>query len=234
MKTTTLRKHESAVLGAGSESFAKRPRAAAVRDLAARRAHDVLAEKNRLLELQNKELQHTVHRLRRLAYVDRLTGLANRHGFELMLHSEIRRASRAGAPLALLLCDVDHFKRLNDTFGHQTGDSVLGTLGGILSGYCRRAGDLGARYGGEEFALLLPGAAFQEAMGIAERLRRRVEGLSIQSAERVLGRITLSIGVTTFHSRTPCSPSELIRAADEALYRAKEAGRNRTRYQSIA
>lgn len=230
MKTTTLRKEETGMPDAG-DSFTKPSRAGAPR--AARRARDLLAERNRLLELQNKELQLTVHRLRRLAYVDNLTGLANRHGFALMLRSEIRRASRDGIPLALLLCDVDHFKRLNDELGHQAGDAVLSALGRVLSGYCRRAGDLAARYGGEEFALVLPGAAFQDAMGIAERLRRSVEGFLIRKAQQAYSGITLSIGVTTFHSRTPCSPSALVRAADEALYRAKNVGRNRTRYEPM-
>lgn len=208
---------------------ATRPYPRSVRD-------DVLVERNKLLEMQNRELQLTVRRLRQLAFVDGLTALANRRCFELTLRSEVRRASRTGSPLSLILCDADHFKPLNDTFGHQTGDAVLSMIGGVLRAHCRRAGDLAARYGGEEFALLLPGTALRDAIDMAERVRRSVEVLAVPAPDAAAGRtaITVSLGVTTSHSRTPCAPSCLINAADAALYRAKEAGRNRTRYQLTA
>jgi diguanylate cyclase len=132
-----------------------------------------------------------------------------------------------------MLCDVDHFKRYNDEFGHQCGDAVLRALGEMLSKYCRRAGDIAARYGGEEFALLLPGIDSAETIGIAERLRRSVAGISIRHPKLDEPEyITISIGVTTFRSPEPCTAADVIRAADLALYRAKDAGRNRTKYEA--
>lgn len=207
------------------ERFMQRSRAAAVYDLAARRARDTLADRNRELEEQNRQLEITVRRLRKLAYVDALTGLANRRHFEFALHSEVRRARRAGASIAVALCDVDHFKRFNDTHGHPAGDMVLELLGATLREHCRRAGDLSARYGGEEFALLLPGTAGSEAMGIAERVRDSVAQLALPGSCGA-GRVTVSIGVAAFSSHTPRGPSELVHAADSALYAAKAAGRN--------
>ena len=192
------------------------------------------AERNRLLEHQNRELRLAVLRLRRLVYVDDLTGLANRRHFEDALHAEIRRASRDAAPLSLVLCDVDFFKRCNDTFGHEGGDAVLRKLGEVLRGFCRRAGDVAARYGGEEFALLLPGVSTSDAIHIGECLRRSVAALTIRCKDIVHpSQVTISVGVTTFHAVTPCTPSTLVRAADAGLYRAKSAGRNRTVFQAI-
>lgn len=186
-----------------------------------------LQRRNRMLEEQNRDLRLTVHRLRRLALIDGLTGLANRRYFDFALNSEIRRACRDGAPLTLVLADVDNFKGINDRCGHGTGDLVLSLIGGLLSQHCRRGSDTGARYGGEEFAMLLGGTPAARGIELAERLRRNVENLAGPSDGMP---ITLSLGVTTFHSCSICSPDSLIEAADAALYGAKEAGRNRTRY----
>jgi len=191
-----------------------------------------IAERARALEQQNQRLQLTVRHLKRLAYVDGLTGLGNRRFFDLTLSLEIRRACRSATPLALILCDVDHFKRFNDTFGHQYGDAVLCLLSEILCMGCRRAGDAAARYGGEEFALLLPGIGPAESLAVAERLRHAVERLPLQRG--AVPGVTISIGVTSFHSTTPCLPSDVFRAADAALYQAKNSGRNCTKYQAIA
>jgi two-component system, sensor histidine kinase LadS len=187
----------------------------------------------RALAKQNVELKLTIRRLKRLAYVDALTGLGNRRYLEVALDCEIRRAARGTMPLTFMLCDVDHFKHYNDRFGHQCGDAVLRAVGETLCRYCRRAGDIAARYGGEEFALLLPGIDSAETIRIAERLRQSVAGLSIRHAkDEEPEHITISIGVTTFRSSEPCAASDVIRAADLALYRAKGAGRNRTKYQA--
>jgi diguanylate cyclase (GGDEF)-like protein len=193
-----------------------------------------IVERNRQLERQNRQLRLSVMRLSRLVRTDGLTGLANRRHLDEVLDAEIRRACRAAAPVALLLCDVDLFKRYNDTFGHVAGDAVLVELGDVLSGYCRRAGDVAARYGGEEFALLLPGTGPADAIAVGERLRRRVADLSIRVGEPVrLSCVTVSVGVAALHSVTPCPPADLIRAADAALYRAKKAGRNRTEFETV-
>jgi diguanylate cyclase (GGDEF)-like protein len=195
----------------------------------------VLADRNRFLEQQNRQLKLTVRRLSRLVFVDGLTGLANRRYFEMALDTEIRRASRARTPLTVVICDVDHFKQYNDTFGHQCGDVVLVKLSEAIRRFCRRAGDVAARYGGEEFALLFPGVGSWETIAVAQRLRRSVAALEIQhGACAKLKHITISVGVTTFRSASPCSASDVVQAADRALYRAKEAGRNRAKYQAIA
>jgi diguanylate cyclase len=192
-----------------------------------------LVERTHFLERQNQQLKLTVQRLTQLVYVDGLTGLANRRYLDIALDSEIRRASRTGAPVTLALCDVDHFKRFNDIFGHQCGDAVLQKVGETICRHCRRAGDVAARYGGEEFALLLPGVDSSETVAIAERLRGSVAKLSIRRGSGEPERVTISVGVTTLRSAAPCSAADVIRAADTALYRAKQAGRNRTKYQPI-
>jgi diguanylate cyclase len=193
-----------------------------------------MAELNRHLDQQNQELKAALKRLTQLAYIDSLTGLANRRYFEFALNSEIRRAPRTGKPVTLALCDIDHFKRFNDTFGHQCGDKVLRAVGKLLLKHCRRGGDVAARYGGEEFALILPGLDSGAMMAIIVTLRQDVANLQLRGRkpqERM--RVTISIGVTTFRPGAPCAPSELIKSADRGLYRAKEAGRNRTKYVAL-
>jgi diguanylate cyclase len=188
-----------------------------------------------LLERQNRELKLKVQWLSKLAYLDGLTGLANRRYLDNALDAELRRVSRTGAPITFMLCDIDHFKRINDDFGHQCGDAVLRKVGETICRHCRRAGDVAARYGGEEFALLLPSVDSAETIAIAERLRRSVAAISIRRrAGDAAERVTISIGVTTFRSTSPCEASVVIRAADTALHRAKQAGRNRTKYEAIA
>jgi diguanylate cyclase len=193
-----------------------------------------IVERNLFLERQNRELKLSVQRLRRAAFVDSLTGLANRRYFEMSLNSELRRAARAHKPLALAVCDIDHFKRFNDTFGHQCGDTVLRKVAAAFQPCCRRAGDVAARYGGEEFALLLPGLEAWRTLAIVERLRQRVAQLSLSKDDPAMEGITISIGITTFHDTVAPPPSTVMHAADMALYRAKESGRNRTKFQAIA
>jgi diguanylate cyclase (GGDEF)-like protein len=195
--------------------------------------YDSLVHRNRVLEHQNRQLQLIVARLSHLAYLDGLTGLANRRYLDMTLDMELRRASRTGAPVTLAICDIDHFKRFNDKFGHQCGDAVLKSVAETICRQCRRAGDVAARYGGEEFALLLPGVASAETVVIAEMLRRGIARLSIRRGSVELERVTISIGLTTYRSGEPCTPADVLRAADTALYRAKHAGRNRTKYEPI-
>jgi diguanylate cyclase len=195
---------------------------------------DAVAERNRRLERQNRELKLTVQRLSKLVYVDGLTGLANRRYLDSALEAELRRVSRTRTRVTLMFCDIDHFKRINDDFGHQCGDAVLRKVGETISRHCRRAGDVAARYGGDEFALLLPSVDSAETIAIAERLRRSVAAISIPRRAAYEGEhVTISIGVTTFRSTVLCPPSAVVRAADTALYRAKQAGRDRTKYQAI-
>ena len=191
-------------------------------------------EPRRALEIRCAELESKLVQLRRLASIDDLTGLANRRYFDRALKKEIRRACRTRLPLALIICDVDHFKRYNDKFGHQRGDAALQLLGAVLSSSIRRAGDVAARYGGEEFAVLLPGTGPMNALHFAERLRSLVGKLQLLSGSRREPEvISMSLGVTTLHATSPCAPGDVVSAADAALYEAKGSGRNRVRYRAM-
>jgi diguanylate cyclase (GGDEF)-like protein len=172
--------------------------------------HGALAHRNvRLLA----EVKH-------LATVDALTGLSNRRTFEDALQREIARSTRTGAPMSLLLVDVDHFKLVNDHHGHPMGDEVLRHVGRVLATHGREE-DLPARYGGEEFAVILPGCPPEEALGVAERLRAGISG------EDAPLRVTASVGAASLH-RNAVDAEGLITAADTALYAAKASGRDRT------
>ena len=172
------------------------------------------------LETKQMELLDANAQLELLATTDGLTGLKNRRTFDLRLEEEFLRARRYGAPLSLLLLDVDKFKQYNDSFGHPAGDEVLKGVAKIL-GDGVRVTDIASRYGGEEFALILTSTEAPGAIILAERLRERIEGK--EWPNRV---VTASIGVSTFRTEMRVRV-EMTAAADAALYAAKEAGRNR-------
>lgn len=165
------------------------------------------------------------NQLEKLATTDALTGLANRRRLDERLTAELARAARSSEPLTLVLCDVDHFKRFNDLYGHQRGDACLVEVAQALESVVRRPADLAARYGGEEFALVLPDTSHEGAMALVQRLRRSVRERAIAHAGNDgHGVITLSAGVATVVGAW--SPSELIELADRALYDAKGRGRD--------
>jgi two-component system cell cycle response regulator len=163
--------------------------------------------------------------LTRLATLDELTGLYNRRFFMRRLHEEIERATRYGSPLSLLLLDVDHFKRVNDNYGHLVGDAVLASLAEIIRGTFRRT-DVAARYGGEEFCALLTQTDLAGAEQVAERLRQgfAARGVELQDGTRLS--VTCSAGVAEF-GKDGNDGSTLLKVADARLYRAKGTGRNR-------
>lgn len=167
-----------------------------------------------------EQLEAANAQLKELAERDELTGLANRRVLLRYLDTELQRARRSGEPTSLILLDVDEFKAYNDTFGHLAGDEVLRRLGGLLPRLLR-ASDLAARYGGEEFMVLLPNTPNAGALGVAERIRQAVE-----QGAWPLRPVTVSLGVATRTDPSGGSLS-LIEAADQALYKAKQAGRNR-------
>ena len=174
------------------------------------------------------ELGEANERLQRLAIEDALTGLANRRRFNEVMDEEIRRARRSGQPFAMLLCDVDQFKRFNDHYGHQAGDGCLSSVGATMGQLFRRAGELPARYGGEEFAVVLPDTNAHNAMLAAEMLRKAVMALEIPHAKSdVAAYVTLSIGVISSKVDPNTDASWFIEKADEALYKSKSSGRNR-------
>ena len=168
------------------------------------------------LALTNVKL---LQQVQKMAETDGLTGVWNRMMFDQMLRKEVNRAQRSGGTFALVMLDLDHFKRLNDTFGHQAGDDVLRSLAKTLVTNARDF-DTICRYGGEEFTLILPDVGIHEAVAISERLRRAVAGIEAP------GGITASFGVAVY-PHVGISEHELIKAADEALYASKTAGRDR-------
>jgi diguanylate cyclase (GGDEF)-like protein/putative nucleotidyltransferase with HDIG domain len=175
-----------------------------------------------LVQALRNRVEELVHRLTDAARTDPLTGLQNRRAFEETMKAEVERAKRTQRPLCLLVCDLDHFKLVNDRHGHPTGDAALVRMGQLLSA-SRREIDPVARTGGEEFALILPETDAQEGYVVAERLRLAVEEAF---AEETVP-LTMSIGVASFPAQGS-DPDELFAAGDQALYAAKEMGRNRS------
>jgi diguanylate cyclase (GGDEF)-like protein len=175
-------------------------------------------ERTRALVGANEQLAEANRQLRELSITDPLTGLANRRAFGDRLALEVERARRTGQPLAMVLADLDHFKRLNDTLGHLEGDAALVAAARALA-EGRRVGDLVARFGGEEFALLLPGTTHADAVALAERIRRGIELATLPAG------CTASFGVASLPEHAGDART-LIAAADAALYEAKDAGRN--------
>ena len=168
---------------------------------------------------------------RRLANTDMLTGIANRRHFMAGAAVELKRAARAGRPLALLMADIDHFKRVNDTFGHAAGDMVIAAVAQTLAGQ-QRAGDILGRLGGEEFALLLPDTALAEAQRVAERLRAAVAALSLDWEGQPVP-VTMSFGCSgSAGGSSEAALAALMQRADLALYEAKRAGRNQVAAQA--
>jgi diguanylate cyclase (GGDEF)-like protein len=190
-----------------------------------------LADENRALVDDNRSLRDRIRHLEKIASIDPLTGLANRRRFDDSLQQEMRRSSRNNSTLAVAMLDVDHFKRVNDSYGHAGGDAVLRAIGKVLLNRARRGGDLVARVGGEEFAILLPGAAAEKSMQLMEVLREDIARLAVPVSKHDRASVHASIGVTNYIPSAPCDSEAVIAAADKALYRAKRSGRNRVRYQ---
>ncbi|MCG2725006.1 MAG: sensor domain-containing diguanylate cyclase [Elusimicrobia bacterium] len=163
-----------------------------------------------------------------LAVKDGLTQMYTHRAFEGRLQEEILRSARGRNSFSLLMIDIDHFKKYNDTYGHQAGDSVLKTVAGVLKDSIREI-DFAARYGGEEFAIILTGIGKQDAVGLAEHLRRTLEAARFNFAGTDTG-VTASFGVSEF-PKDATIESQLIRVADERLYRAKGGGRNMVVYE---
>ncbi|MDX1598332.1 MAG: sensor domain-containing diguanylate cyclase [Marinobacter sp.] len=166
--------------------------------------------------------------VRRLSRVDALTGLANRRSFDQTLHHEWQRAIREGQPLSLAMLDIDHFKLINDTYGHPEGDACLKKVAQTLTGFTNRPGDSCARYGGEEFALIWSNTSEEQATELANRLRQAVADLRIPNeASPTSPWLTVSIGISTVIPSVEMDEDRFITQADRSLYQAKKNGRNR-------
>jgi len=184
------------------------------------------SELETLVEERTRALEEANAKLASLSNTDGLTGIANRRRFDQMLGQEWLRAQRSGAPLALIMLDVDHFKHFNDHYGHVAGDDCLRALAQVLLREVRRSGELVARYGGEEFVVLLPDTDVHTAFDVGQRIQQAVWSLGVPHAQVPSGIVTFSLGIS---SRVPSErhvPDDLVRQADLALYQAKETGRN--------
>jgi len=164
---------------------------------------------------------HYFERVRHMAFVDGLTGIFNRRYFETRVLEEIERAKRYQGSVSLIMVDIDHFKRLNDEFGHLMGDDVLRQISTMFSQNIRKV-DVGCRYGGEEFAVIVPETTGEDAYYVADKLRKVIETAVFPGVPRP---VTISAGVASYPANA-ANRDELIKAADEALYAAKQAGRN--------
>ena len=182
----------------------------------------------RILELE-RSLTAAVEEIHLMSITDPLTGIYNRGYINERLPQEIRRAHRYGRDLALLLCDIDHFKGVNDTYGYLVGDIVLKSFVRCIAGSIRQQVDWAGRYGGEEFLIVLPETHLDGAVVLAERIRKTIESTPIKTSGKTIG-ITGSFGVTCYSpdtSTVAISPEAFLQEADSLLYRAKSNGRNR-------
>jgi len=177
------------------------------------------------LQDRDSELQKALRESRELAITDPLTGLHNRRYLFELLGRELLKARRTRTPVAAILVDIDHFKRFNDSFGHEAGDLVLKRVADVIRDHVRGS-DIGCRYGGEELAVILPEATREVALERAERIRHGIEALRLEHDGRPLDTVTASFGVAIFPQHAGDAEA-LLRAADAALYEAKRAGRNR-------
>ena len=186
----------------------------------------VLEHRMEVSSRQMETLQSNMRQATLEAVTDSLTGLANRRHFDRVLARHAREASETGQPLCLIMCDIDHFKKINDTWGHPVGDQVIRYVASTLRAGVPPAA-VAARYGGEEYALLLPGVTLAAGQAIAENLCERVRArtLSRKSSGDVMGVVTISLGVASLAIGE--ASNALVRRADACLYQAKRAGRNR-------
>lgn len=187
-------------------------------------AFSSLQESQRQLETLNVQLLQ-------LSSTDGLTGISNRRSFDEQLTIEWRRGTRDNTSLSVVMIDIDFFKRFNDSLGHQKGDEGLKKVAMIVKDTLKRVTDMAARYGGEEFVALLPNTEPDGAMNIAEMIRSSVEKAGIEHPSSDVSKyVTISLGVASFVPNSAQSPDKLIKAADQALYLAKHAGRNRVEF----
>lgn len=195
----------------------------------------LVATSGSIMAYKQTALQTANQQLASIAFLDGLTQIANRRRFDEYLSLEWRRLTREAAPLSLILCDVDYFKRYNDTYGHQAGDACLHQVARAISRAIKRPADLVARYGGEEFAVVLPNTNASGAVHLASAIHKEVQQLLIPHTSSSAGEyVTLSLGVSSTIPQKEISPEVLIAVADKALYEAKEQGRNRFVVKTLA
>jgi diguanylate cyclase (GGDEF)-like protein len=189
---------------------------------------ELVAKRTRELEDANRALQEANERLQKMAMMDGLLGIANRRFAEEKLEEEWRRGARERKPLAVLMIDVDEFKRYNDHYGHQAGDRCLQAVARAAASALRRPGDLLGRYGGDELLIVLPDTESEGAHAVAHSVCAKIRELNIPHATSTVARcVTASIGVASTVPRKSTAAHHVVAAADRALYAAKEGGRDR-------
>jgi len=213
-------------IAAGGDDYLPKPVSEVVLGAKIRAMQRIIQMRTSLVVLARK-LDSANQELQMLSARDGLTGIANRRFFDEYLSREWRRAQRNGTSIALIMCDVDHFKAFNDTYGHHEGDRCLRLVAGTILKNLERSSDLAARYGGEEFAVILPETTPGGTQVVAEKIRQAVRGLNIAHSASQHGRVTISIGVASAEPGAETPSANLIQAADRQLYRAKHEGRDR-------
>jgi diguanylate cyclase (GGDEF)-like protein len=212
---------------AGGDDYLVKPVSFVVLNAKIRALQRLESMRAKQLEM-SRDLASANRELEKLSRQDGLTGIANRRYFDSYLLTEVRRGAREKAPVSLILSDVDHFKAFNDCYGHQAGDDCLRRVAAALSSAGRRPADLAARYGGEEFAMVLPGTALEGAVDVAKAVSRVIGGLAIPHARSAVdSSVTLSQGIVSLIPDKETTCEHLIEHADQALYQAKQQGRNR-------
>ncbi len=212
-------------IAAGGDDYIYKPVSQILLTAKIRAMHRIVQMRTSLVVLARK-LDSANQELLRLSSSDGLTGIPNRRFFDETIEREWRRCQRVSKELALVMCDVDHFKAYNDAYGHQAGDECLRQVAKALKLSLDRGGDTVARYGGEEFVFILPETSAGGALIVAERARHAVMSLGLPHTESSFGVVTVSLGVASAVPDVNNYGSTLIQAADQALYQAKHAGRN--------
>lgn len=223
----SLREAAKQLGGAGNPAQIKSVIAALMTStLEMQEANRVLEDRLELSKVEINNLQHSLEAIRAESMTDPLTGLGNRKYFDRAVADAVALATSEGEPLSLLMFDIDHFKSFNDNYGHLTGDQVLRLVAMSLKQNIKGQ-DITARYGGEEFTVVLPSTALNQALTVADHIRRAVmaKELKKKSTGEILGRVTISIGVSML--RPGDTPDSLMERADACLYAAKRSGRNR-------
>jgi diguanylate cyclase (GGDEF)-like protein len=211
---------------AGGDDYLTKPVSAVVLRAKINAMQRITDMRSRLVDL-SRELANINASLREQSTQDGLTGIPNRRSFDAAFEQEWNHATRSGKPLAMILGDVDHFKRYNDTYGHLRGDECLKAIAGAIRNAARRKVDVVARYGGEEFAMLLPDTPPVSALLVAGRVLEGVRGLRLPHASSSTSdHVTMSLGVCAGVPKADGNPQDLVKVADRALYDAKSKGRN--------
>lgn len=182
-----------------------------------------LKEANEKIRKLNEELARANKELEKIASYDMLSGLLNRRSLDNKVSIEIERAVRLNVPLSGIMIDIDHFKQVNDNYGHQCGDLVIMKIGKICNSQLRKY-DYAGRYGGEEFFIILPNTKGEQALHIAQRFKEGIENLSLECENEII-KVTVSMGIAQFNPEE--TRAKWIKRADQAMYRAKQTGRNR-------